>query len=277
MRRGDQSCSVARWWETSHAMSPVACRGTVVLYRRRRLAQVARCRLRGAVFVTCVVVRVCRWSGGTRRSFARVCVLHYLEKVRVFFDRVLSQPGIAAITGLPLLPLPVPPPPRCRSRSRCMRWSFPTTQTSPLPLPPGELLDWTEPWGCWYRCGTVALCSGVWEYPSSWKPSPWLIAGRLLRRSHCIMACLSVRLWISSLWFVFCLAQTVAVSLVGSSLWFAVSLVGSSLWLVVCPVQTAVVRSLERNPYHMWGRPPLLPRHGPLRARFARRLKKRFS
>ena len=45
----------------------------------------------------------------------------------------------------------------------------------------------------------------------------------------------------------------------------AVSLVVSSLWFVVCPVHTAVVRSLERNPSRVWRQPPLLSRLGPLR------------
>ena len=55
---------------------------------------------------------------------------------------------------------------------------------SSFPSLSGKLLDRSEPWGCRYSCGAVALCSGVWEDPSSWKfsssPSPWLEAGPLL-------------------------------------------------------------------------------------------------
>ena len=70
---------------------------------------------------------------------------------------------------------------------------------------------------------------------------------------HVLYHGLSIRPPTDLVIMVVCPAQTVAVSLVGS-LWFVVSLVGSrlSLWFVVCPVQTAVGRSLERNTYRVW-------------------------
>ena len=56
--------------------------------------------------------------------------------------------------------------------------------------------------------------------------------------------------------------QTITVRLVGSLLQLFVSLVGSSLQFIVCPVETAVVQSLGRNPHRVGGRLPFLSLRG---------------